>query len=1032
MNELEILKLVRSERKPYWGGKPDYTFYDLRSALGVVGLPIDLSDSLISNLLLDRPHADENKILRLISGPGERQTEARKKVEQSLGLEGLFLCTDRAEVLDLIARADGSSEQLARLSYYQEPPIQGYGITGAEQDAINYLAEELCNNDQPIFHCDVPFNSGASTVAQNLRPTYEEKYPYSKIVVIRPSDFTLPFEAELRKLCNELDAIGRPVETKRQLADSIIAERILLVVLSPFAIDVATDNNSLRSLTKEFRARHGQWRGPSNILFVGQSEWLSKVNIQNTEVHSRKMRRILRLRGEASFDEFRAQWKRFSDLREQSLSEESGSRMRRAATYFRIQNPDYVWPVSVKLRALFASNECTAAYFDPTQGFRRLAGARFDEFKDIRNFLEDVSDYIAFVRYLDRTAKGGSRGKRKYYYLLQYVSTAKHWLTEDALDVLIDSIDGERQNHLNLATEKKRIGGLAPVITAKNVSISGVSKANYFASIAVKAVVQDDWINTDPYARALAHYRIADRLKGNENDKELLDREFPYEPHWGRSRIFFLSETIRHLVRSTETFSGDTSSKEYDPKLKFPKAPTRDQNGTNPAQVINYCYETLYQKELNSNANGSSGRAMAKRYGAYQLAVELLELMSENYQIGVPHRALNPENRIEFMRECGFALLDVGELEKARDCFLHAQRSLYGDERAVDERAVDEINIDLDLALVESTRGKLSAAREAVDTALKKLQTLHTQRQESDARQYYTVRSLYRRVLTREAHLVFLEGDHELALDLIDRIENESRWEQFKDGDRYSRDVLVPGFSQRLEAEQTHLLIAALHRRAECAEKEWETSEFSVALNRCMEAMLRGQSEGLHHQAMGFRIALARCFRRMERFDTAEAILDAVHFDLLRYGCSERTFLSFLNEAGRVLAGLGDPIRAYATYLRPCFGRAKARGFRREAEQAAVLASNVLEEIKRQYEQCQSSDDVHQASWLEALTRAKDKHRRLIKEADDIFRGGPFEKDPLFAYAIADAEEVIETLTNSKGISDHASEVASILSEASA
>lgn len=1024
MNELEILRLVRSERKPNWGGKPNYTFFDLRSALGVVGLPEDLSDSLISNLLLDRPHTDENKILRLLSGPGEGQTAARNKVEQSLGLEGLFLCASRAEVLDLIARADGSAEQLARFSFYQDPPIQGFGITVAEQAAIEYLAEELCINDQPIFHCDVPFNSGASTVAQNLRPAFEGTYPYSKIVVIRPSDFTLPFEAELRRLCNELDAIGRPVETKRQLVDSIIAERILLVVLSPFAIDVATDNNSLRSLTKEFRARRGQWSGPSNILFVGQSEWLSKVNIENTEIHSRKIRRFLRLRGEASFEEFRAQWKRFSDLREQSLSEESGSRMRRAATYFRIQNTDYVWPVSVKLRALFASNEHTAAYFDPTQGFRRLAGARFQEFADIRNFLEDVSDYIDFVRYLDCTAKGGSRGKRRYYYLLQYVSTAKHWLTEEALDVLIDSIDGERQNHLNLATEKKRIGGLAPVITAKNVSISGVSKANYFASIAVKAAVQDDWINSDPYTRALAHYRIADRLKGNENDKELLDREFPYEPHWGRSRLFFLSEAIRHLVRSMETFLGDISNEEYDPKLRFPKAPTREQNGTNPAQVINYCYETLYQKELNSNANGSSGRALAKRYGAYQLAVELLEFMSENCQMGIPHRALRPENRIEFMRECGFALLDVGELEKARDCFLNAQRCFYGE-----ERAVDEINIDLDLALVESTRGKLSAAREAIDTAMKKLQTLHSQRQESDARQYYTVRSLYRRVLTREAHLVFLEGDHEQTLDLIDKIQNEKRWEQFKDDDRYRRDVLVPGFSQRLEAEQTHLLIAALHRRAESAEKEWETSEFSLALNRCIEAMLRAQSEGLHHQAMGFRIALARCFRRMERFDTAEAILDAVHLDLLRYGCSERTFLSFLNEAGRVLAGLGDPIRAYATYLKPCFGRAKARGFRREAEQAAVLSISVIEEIKRQYEQCQSSDDVHQASWLEVLAQAKDKHRRLVKDADDLFRGGPFEKDPLFAYAIADAEEVIETLTDLGGISDHAGEIASLLSE---
>ncbi len=92
----------------------------------------------------------------------------------------------------------------------------------------------------------------------------------------------------------------------------------------------------------------------------------------------------------------------------------------------------------------------------------------------------------------------------------------------------------------------------------------------------------------------------------------------------------------------------------------------------------------------------------------------------------------------------------------------------------------------------------------------------------------------------------------------------------------------------------------------------------------CMREMLHAQSNGLHHQAMGFRIAIARWYRRANRLDTAEVILDAVHLDLLRYGCSERTFLSFLNEAGRVLGGRGDPIRAYATYLKPCLVRARA------------------------------------------------------------------------------------------------------------
>ena len=275
--------------------------------------------------------------------------------------------------------------------------------------------------------------------------------------------------------------------------------------------------------------------------------------------------------------------------------------------------------------------------------------------------------------------------------------------------------------------------------------------------------------------------------------------------------------------------------------------------------------------------------------------------------------------------------------------------------------------------------------------------------------------------------MAFLKGDHETALDLIDQIQNEKRWEHAKARGGYDRNVLVPSFSQRLEPEQTHLLIAALHRRARADSIEAETSDFAVALDRCLEAMLFAQSEGHHHQAMGFRIALARCFRRMKRYSAAETILDAVHHDLLRYGCSERTFLAFLNEAGRVLAGRGDPIRAYATYLRPAIGRAKARGFRREAEQAATLSLQALEQIGRLFADCQVSTGGDQKTWRERLDAAISQHRKLISDAEDIFRGGPFEKDPLFAYAIADAERVIEQMQTSDDIGNHVGEVSATL-----
>lgn len=1027
MNELDILRIVKSHRKPNMGGRADYTVQDLRHALEIEDSSQEyMSNSLISNLLRDKQVADENRFLRLISGSGERQTRARKQLEEILGLSGLFTCTTRSEVLELITRVDGMKPSAARLVLCDEPKEDDFGLTEAEKQTISYLATELQDNDQPVFHWAAPFNSGASAVVWNLWSELNKTGACSVVAILRPSDFSLPFEAELNALSGFLEARGHRVESPRLLVDAIISEKIMVVVLSPYALDATRENNTVRCLAKEFLSRRDSWTGPSQMLFAGESEWVAKLAVRDVELHSRKLKSRLRLSGGGRFSEFRVQWNRFSDLREQMLSEESGSRMRRAATYFRVQNTEDMWPISVKLRALFASNGRTAAYFDPTQGFKRLAGPRFEEFDDLKAYHDDVFDYVAYVRHLDQVANG-ARGKKKHYYLLQYISTAKHWLTEEALGVLIDKIQPDRPNPLKLATEKSRIARLRPIITEKTEVVSGVRKSNFFASIAVKAVVQDEWMASDPFARSLAHHRIANRLKDNENNKDLLDREFPYEPHWGRSRIFFLAETIRHLVRSCETYTGSSVRSEHDQRLAFPPPPERGDNGTDPSKVINYCYEVLYQNELNGNANGVNGRALAKRYGAYQLAVELLELMSQDFEVGLPHPTLRPEKRTEFMRECGFALLDIGELEKARACFDQACQELKEE-----DQQLGYLNALLDLILVESSLGRLVEAEDLLAKAKAGVETLHKDLLQKGVAydEFRTVRKLYRRVLSRNAHLSFLKGNHEETLELIDQIENEERWKHAKERDGYSRNFLVPSFSKRLEPEQTHLLIAALHRRAaESAGIEAISGDFSVALDRCLKAMLFAQSEGHHHQAMGFRIALARCFRRMGRYSAAETILDAVHNDLLRYGCSERTFLTFLNEAGRVLAGCGDPIRAYATYLRPCMGRAKARGFRREAEQAAAQSIEALEAVRVLFLDCEAQLNKGGKTWIEHLAEAVSKHRKLISDAEDIFRGGPFEKDPLFAYAIADAEGVIETLRTSPEIDQHLKDVSKELSD---
>jgi tetratricopeptide (TPR) repeat protein len=473
-------------------------------------------------------------------------------------------------------------------------------------------------------------------------------------------------------------------------------------------------------------------------------------------------------------------------------------------------------------------------------------------------------------------------------------------------------------------------------------------------------------------------------------------------------------------VRSCETFVGDAVQPLGSATAEFPDPPELEKQGTDPARIINYCYETLYQSELNGNANGAAGRALAKRYGAYQLAVELLELLSADDDIGVPHLHLRTERRAEFMRECGFALLDIGNLAKAKACFDRAERELGGQ-----GREIDRINAILDSCLADSAAGDVEEARASLERAREAITQLHRLYVDDEvlAEDFRLLRKAQRRFLTREAHLAYLTDDNDLALDLLDKIENEKRWAHAKEGPNYSRAELVPSFAQRLEAEQTHLLVSALQKGDAAEDRCKDNSASTLALNRCLDAMLLAHSEGLNHQAMGFRIALARCFRRRGMLLTAETMLDAVHRDLLRYGCSERTFLSFLNEAGRTLCGLGDPIRAYATYLRPAIGRAKAHGFMRDAEQAATQALKALVDIRRLCEQCLASEAPNGKLWRHGLEAAKAKHRELVVSVEDVAQDDLFGRDPLFAYAIANAERVIDELASCEDIDRHIAEI---------
>ena len=127
------------------------------------------------------------------------------------------------------------------------------------------------------------------------------------------------------------------------------------------------------------------------------------------------------------------------------------------------------------------------------------------------------------------------------------------------------------------------------------------------------------------------------------------------------------------------------------------------------------------------------------------------------------------------------------------------------------------------------------------------------------------------------------------------------------------------------------------------------------------------------HEALGFRIALSHTLRKLGSINAAERNLEKVQEDIVAFGASERTFLSYLLEAGRILNAKNRFIRAYWVYLLPAYRRAKSRGMIFMAERIRGYAINSLNRAIEEKEQIELSEDwrkyiQEQISISDALT----------------------------------------------------------------
>ncbi|WP_213233589.1 hypothetical protein [Caballeronia sp. NK8] len=602
----------------------------------------------------------------------------------------------------------------------------------------------------------------------------------------------------------------------------------------------------------------------------------------------------------------------------------------------------------------------TFSYFDPTAGWNHLAALPPERLPDdIRMYLEDA-------RFQALTVPSGKR--QPVLRALRWCSTALYWLSDDAVAQLGKMAPRTTVEGFRHSIEK------VPHLVQLDSQSQG-RRSLYRMDLALRAVLQDQWAKQDPFGRACVHHQIAWRLYHLRDNKEMLTAEFPIEPHWGRSRMQFLAESIRHLMRACGNSNSPRNRSEPDEPYitgEFPSAPNDTLLGCDPVEVVNFCFGKIFWQELNGNSRSGTihNRKLSRQHGAYQLTGELLQLMSQDNRLGEPHWALSPEHVPRYLREVGYAQLDLGDLPGATRNFerlieLTSQRG---------SGPLERFDYELDLIVVLAARNELDAAKARLDSIKTALSSLMPVGEANfDARRARL--NLETRVGARQAQLRYLGGDIQGAREIYQHMESQR-------GPALVRDV-------------AHTYIATLGATK-------EESDLRLAMSICIRNLFENTSHGLHHEALGFRVALGHLFRRLRMADAAEATLDQVYHDILQYGCSERTFLAFLLEAGRTVAEQERYARAYAAYLRPCFDRAQSRGYVRVAEAARRHSRDCLSRLR--------------ATLLEDPDAGEALHEQLLGRGHYLSIHTPAAIDPLYAYDIDSSERWGPRLTTLAGL----------------
>lgn len=901
--------------------------------------------------------------------------DVRAKIEKKLQIAGLglFQVSDYG-TLDGILRShldEGVKEcaMLSRALIIPEPlPNQESCIALSEDDAIRLICDKLSESSgNPICWEDAP-RVGTMFIAYAMGGTYLPKIgikqsyllcPYAGYDVEMSSDEKdeVPFDRALEELRVHLRLPKDSSEFK--LLQALNGLDSVLIVVHPELLH-EKGASSLGRLLKIIET-HDELT-TTNIVLLGQANF--KVG------NCRPFRFSLKQEESSeSLDFLELQWKRYCEFRGYSPADEQGTRLNRARDYYAsekaLKTTLATRPATLRMLAFLASNYGTFSYFDPTAGWDELADMLAAQLPvEIRLHIDEVNSLL-------RSSKD-----KNVMFAVEWCSTALYWLTTDAVKVLL------RLQNMKLKTFENAISKeYGKLITIDKVLPQTGGRTDkvpevYKMDLATRALVQDRWVRRDPYGRACAHYAIAKWLFEHCNDKTMLHSEFPYEPHWGRSRMFFLAECVRHLIRSCAPKWPEHAQKRVT-EMEFPDPPTElpgGAGGCDPREIMNFCFYRLFWQELNGNwqSDHMVTRKLARQHGAYELTGELLELMSLRRQLGEPHIALDTNYHERYYREVAFAQLDVGLLEEA---LRSANKLVILTNKRVEAKS-EQVAHQLDRVIILTAMNRIDEAERelvAVEQIVKTLEKLSA----------YTAT----RLKARHAQIQYFRGDFAGALQTYESLAKE-------DPSAIARDV-------------AHFYIATLGAIG-------RTDYLQRALTICLQSLFLNSSLGQHHEALGFRVALAHTLRKNKMLDAAEATLDQVLYDIRKFGCAERTYLSFLLEAGRIVSNYPERVpRAYAAYLRPCLDRAFSFGYVRTARIAMNCVDDCLNQLLARFK---SFPDLS----------PEDIRRMLMDERAPTPVSHELEVDPRYGFGQTQVEAWLLRLATPSAIENELNELDSI------